>query len=71
LRFACELGRARCALADGGPIALIPATLRNALAQQLKPLLERHRALWLARNRPGGLDDSARRLERILTDLQA
>jgi hypothetical protein len=71
LRFACELGRARCALPDGAPIALIPATLRTALVQQLKPLLDQQRALWLARNRPGGLDDSARRLERILTDLQA
>jgi hexosaminidase len=71
LRLACELGSARCSLSDPDNIALASASLRSALAEQLKPLLERHRALWLARNRPGGLDDSARRIERILADLGA
>jgi hypothetical protein len=71
LGFACQLGRARCALSDHDALALAPSSLRSALAQELKPLLERHRALWLARNRPGGLDDSARRLERIFADLEA
>jgi hexosaminidase len=74
LRFACRLGRAYCALAQlsadaATSIASAPAPLRSTLAQELKPLLARQRALWLARNRPGGLDDSARRLERILADL--
>jgi hexosaminidase len=71
LRFACHLGRARCSLADRDQIALAPAPLRAALVHELKPLLERHRALWLMRNRPGGLDDSARRLQRILAELAA
>jgi hypothetical protein len=70
LRFACQLGRARGAVSDfGAPLA--PPALRSALVQELAALCERQRALWLLRNRPGGLDDSARRLERILSDLKA
>jgi hypothetical protein len=71
LRFACQLGRARCTLVDRDATALLPAARRSALAQTLTPLIERQRALWLSRNRPGGLADSLRRLERILTVLEA
>ncbi|MFT3928553.1 MAG: family 20 glycosylhydrolase [Myxococcales bacterium] len=71
LRFACHLGRARYALSNREHIALAPAHVRAALAQELRPLLERHRRLWLARNRPGGLVDSARRLERVLDELSS
>ncbi len=66
LRFACHLGIARSTLADRDDVATIPAPVRADLTRALRPLLERHRALWRARNRPGGLEDSARRLEQVL-----
>ena len=71
LRFACHLGLARCALPAHATLAQVPADRRGALTRELAPLIARHRALWLARNRPGGLADSAQRLERILTELNA
>lgn len=40
----------------------------SALAQDLRELLGEYRVLWLARNRPGGLADSAARLERLAGD---
>ena len=36
------------------------------LAPELRRIIGEHRRLWLARNRPGGLQDSARRLEKRL-----
>jgi hypothetical protein len=43
---------------------------RAALAALLEPLIAEHRSLWLQRSRPGGLDRSARWLERILEALR-
>jgi len=43
----------------------------KSLAEFLAPLIERHRELWILRSRPGGLDRSARWLERILAALRA
>jgi hypothetical protein len=42
--------------------------VKAALAGDLRMILGEHRRLWMARNRPGGLQDSARRLETRLTD---
>jgi len=39
-----------------------------ALARELRSILGEHRRLWLARNRPGGLSDSCKRLEERLED---
>jgi hypothetical protein len=36
----------------------VPADARNVFAAELEGLMDRYRRLWLARNRPGGLDDS-------------
>lgn len=47
---------------DAGAPALDP----NEMHAHLAPLIERYRSAWLARSRPGGLDDSARHLERTL-----
>lgn len=69
LRFACHLGIARSTLSDRDNVALLSAPARADLTRELRPLLERQRALWLARNRPGGLDDSVRRLEQVLASL--
>jgi hypothetical protein len=58
---------ARARLAAGGTLEAVPADVRRAFADELNGLVAEHRLHWLARNRPGGLDDSARRL----TDLRA
>jgi hexosaminidase len=59
----CRDVRAR--LAGDGTLAGIPGAERSALAASLAPLIDQHRSLWLARNRPGGLDDSAGWLEHL------
>ncbi|HSS09820.1 MAG TPA: family 20 glycosylhydrolase [Acidimicrobiales bacterium] len=60
----CRDGQAR--LKGDGSLAALPAATRHQLAAQLEPVLDRHRALWSARNRPGGLADSLSWLERLL-----
>ncbi len=42
--------------------------LREELAADLEAIIEEYRALWLARNRPGGLQDSIARLEALRAD---
>ena len=71
MRFACALGIARLEAADGRPLHELADSTRGRLAGQLEPLVAEHRALWLERSRPGGLDRSARWLERILASLRA
>ncbi len=66
LRHACDLGIARLEAPDGATAA-IPAETLAGLANAREALLEEFRRLWLARSRPGGLDDSAARLEKLLT----
>ncbi len=65
LEHACTRGQWR----------LKPATQasakKTALAQDMRILMGEHRRLWMARNRPGGLQDSARRLETRLNDYTA
>jgi hypothetical protein len=61
----CRDGRAR--VEGDGSLASIPAGVRHGLADGLRPVTEEHERLWLARNRPGGLEDSRawlRHLER-------
>ncbi len=50
---------ARARLAAGTTLASVPEDERRALGRRLDDIIERHRVLWLARNRPGGLSDSA------------
>jgi hypothetical protein len=69
LRFACRIGIERAGLADRDAVGSLPGNVRAALALELRKLIERHRALWHARNRPGGLADSAGRLEQLLSTL--
>jgi hypothetical protein len=59
----CRDARAR--LEGDGWLASVPAARRERLASELEPLIENHRRLWLARNRPGGLDDSVAWLEHL------
>jgi hypothetical protein len=69
MRFACNLGIARIMTGDGRPISALPQ--RQALADSLAPLIATHRTLWLESSRLGGLDRSARWLERVLEALRA
>ena len=69
LRFACRLGIERAGLGDRDALGSLRNPVRAALALELRKIIERHRALWHARNRPGGLADSAGRLEQLLSTL--
>jgi hexosaminidase len=71
LTFACHFGIARLEAGEGAKVSTIPEAKRADLAQRLAPLITRHREIWLRRNRPGGLDDSAARLEHTLLLLRA
>lgn len=52
-------------LRGDGTLGSVPATVRAALAGRAQDLAARHRELWVARNRPGGLADSAARLDHL------
>lgn len=53
LTYACHIGQSRL----GSPILS-----DRALADEFRHIIKEHRRLWLIRNRPGGLTDSASRL---------
>ena len=65
LDFACRLGLARLEQGRHQPSSTLPGSTRRRLRKKLGPLIDEHRAIWLARNRPGGLDDSSARLQHI------
>jgi hypothetical protein len=65
----CRDAQAR--LAGDGTLPSVPAAARRAFAGELGDLVDRHRSLWLARNRPGGLADSCRRLEALRDSYRA
>ena len=56
---------ARARLRGDGSIGSVPEGERAKLGAELDTLSERSRALWLARNRPGGLEDSQRWLQNL------
>jgi hypothetical protein len=58
---------ARARLAAGGTLEAVDESTRRSLADELDGLIDEHRTHWLARNRPGGLTDSAARLEALRT----
>ncbi len=59
---------------DRGEWRMKPAaktkTVKQSLARDLRMIIEEHRRLWMARNQPGGLKDSLRRLETRLSDYE-
>lgn len=63
--FAAELGRARLGGVPGAPLGALPPRVRRGLRERLVELVAEHRRCWLARSRPGGLDDSCARLWRV------
>ncbi len=60
-RHACRVGRFRLGVES------LPA---SDLAEDVRKIIQEHRRLWLARNRPGGLDDSAARLAPLLDEYE-
>ncbi len=58
---------ARARLLVDGTLGQVDLPARDALAGGLAPVIAEHRRLWLARNRPGGLDDSLAWLEHLLS----
>jgi hypothetical protein len=70
LRAAAELTVLLCddalaRLGGDGTLGGLPASTRSGFARTASDLAGRHRDLWLARNRPGGLADSAARLDAL------
>jgi hypothetical protein len=63
VQLLCRDLRAR--LDVDGWLTSVPEKVRFELADELAGLTARHRDLWLARNRPGGLADSAAWLEHL------
>jgi hypothetical protein len=59
----CRDARAR--LEADGWLGSVADARRQQLAAELEPLIDKHRRLWLARNRPGGLTDSVAWLEHL------
>ncbi|MFW6132602.1 MAG: beta-N-acetylhexosaminidase [Planctomycetota bacterium] len=68
LRLALDAAEAK--LASGADdLSALPERTRRKLAEQLEASLAAHRSVWLARNRPGGMTDSADKLRRHLGGL--
>lgn len=68
-KLACRLGAARIR-AGGVPTSALPTDQRAAFAAELEALLPEYRQLWLARNRSGGLKDSAGLFENLIVLLR-
>ncbi|HVS01128.1 MAG TPA: glycoside hydrolase family 20 zincin-like fold domain-containing protein [Thermoanaerobaculia bacterium] len=66
LAVAAELGQARLAAGPTVPLGDLPAGERRRLGGRLEEAIAEHAPVWLARNRPGGRQDSVARLERPL-----
>jgi hypothetical protein len=69
-RLALHLGKDRILCGDVGTLQL-PKAKRDAAAKELEKTIARYRELWLTRNRPGGLNESAGRLEGLLKSLRS
>jgi hexosaminidase len=71
LKAACRIGEARLSIGFDQPVSELDPGTRETLAVELAPLIERHRKLWLGRNRPGGLPDSVGQMQRVLEQLRS
>jgi hypothetical protein len=58
VRLGCDLGRARLEHGAIETARALPAAARRQMADRIDHLLAARRELWLARNRPGGLEDA-------------
>jgi len=64
LHHACDRGILMRRGGTGNP------EFRAQLASSMRDILESHRSLWLARNRPGGLADSLKAMEQRLAEYE-
>ena len=71
LRLAVKMGMARMYTGLDQPVSAIDERSRRALAEELRPLIDRHAELWLQRSRPGGLEDGLSRFKAMLAALEA
>lgn len=71
MRLAVKIGMARSQTGLDAPVSAVPAASRRALAEEMRPLLDRFEQLWLQRSRPGGLQDGLARFKRTLDALEA
>lgn len=65
-----NLGIERLKVKDQSTKAISTANKEKLIAE-LKPLIEKHKKIWIIRNRPGGLADSASKLEELLEYYQS
>ncbi len=65
LELACRLGLERLQAGRGRRLTQVPVAARRALAEPLQSIIDELPELWLARSRPGGLDDSRGYLTRL------
>lgn len=70
LHFAAKLAIGRVEVGQERSVQELPLEARRRLAQELRPLIDRQRSLWLQRSRSGGLEDSVGRLEAMLAALE-
>lgn len=70
LRFSVKLGLARAESGLGQPASAIAPASRRALAEEMRPLLDRMADLWVQRSRPGGLEDGLERFRLMLAALE-
>ncbi len=66
LALACRLGIERLEAGRQRRVTQLPVAARRQLRATLVPLIEELPELWLARSRPGGLEDSRGYLTRLL-----
>lgn len=66
LLLGCDMARIRYGIRDGKDVSEAKA----AAKKELEAIITEHERLWLARNRPGGLVDSKKKLEDRLAELQ-
>ena len=64
MSHAARLGKQRFAT-PGLLVEEVPVSARKELAAELEELIGRYRELWLKRSRPGGLKDSAGRMQAL------
>jgi hypothetical protein len=69
LRLSVKIGMARSQEGLDVPVTDLPEASRHALAEEMRPLLDRFKGLWLQRSRPGGLEDGLARFQRTLDAL--
>ncbi len=67
--FGIHLGLARLSTTDKSTNEIIRAK-KDALIQELVPIIEGHKTVWIFRNRDGGLKDSVEKLEDVLNYLK-